>query len=222
MRAIQNADGHVGLTAREYPIAGGTAVRRGQVVRLSGGKVVPAAAAQTAAVLGIAAENHAGAADVFNPRADGASLLVYDSPALIFECPAPEITAAAGSATTVTAAAGQVAGAIADDAFNGGALQLAVKTGGSANTDQPGAVREITDYTASGLVFTVPDGGTAAAGDVYRVYPPAGFTACALDSGILRAVISATGAAAIRVVGRDTERGTIRCMAAVHSLGNDD
>ena len=56
MRAIQNGDGHVGLTARAYPIDKTADIRRGQVVKLSGGRVVSAAAEETAPILGIAAE----------------------------------------------------------------------------------------------------------------------------------------------------------------------
>ena len=104
MRPIQNAGGHVGLTARNYPIAADTEIRLGQVVKLSGALAVTAAANETGAILGIAGENHPGAADVLNPRANGDQILVYDNPELIFECPAPVIAAASGSATTIVPA----------------------------------------------------------------------------------------------------------------------
>lgn len=222
MRPIQNADGHVGLSAREYPIAAATAIKRGQVVKLSGGAVISAAAAETGAILGIAAENHPGTADVLNPRANGEAILVYDSPLLIFECPAPQITAASGTAATVTAASGSIAAAIADDAFNGGVIQLKSKAAGSANTEVVGEIFTVTDYDKATLTLTHAAAGTACAGDVYRVYPPVGSAFCALDSNFEKAVISASGAASLRVVGHDTERGRLRMMAAVHTLGNDD
>ena len=114
MRPIQNAGGHVGLTARNYPIAAATAVSAGQVVKLSGALVVTAAANETGAILGIAGENHPGAADVLNPRANGDQILVYDNPELIFECPVPTVTAASGSATTLVPKSGDVAAAIAE------------------------------------------------------------------------------------------------------------
>ena len=101
MRPIQNAGGHVGLTARNYPIAAATAISAGEVVKLSAGLVVAAAAAETGAILGIAAENHPGTADALNARANGTEILVYDNPELIFECPVPVIAAASGSATTI-------------------------------------------------------------------------------------------------------------------------
>ena len=85
MRPIQNAGGHVGLTARSYPIAYNTAISSGQVVKLSAGKVVSAVAAETSPILGIAAENHPGVPDALNYRANGPEILVYDSPELIFE-----------------------------------------------------------------------------------------------------------------------------------------
>ena len=222
MRPIQNADGHVGLTAREYPIAADTAVGRGQVVKLSGGKVVSASATETGAVLGIAAENHSGTSDALNARTNGKVVLVYDSPALIYECPAPQITAASGSATTVVAAAGSVDASIADDSFNGGVLQLKSKASGSTNSETIGQILDITDYAKATLTLTHASAGTCCAGDVYRIYPPIGSSICALDGNLARAIVSTSGATALRVVGHDTQRGVIRLMAAVHTLGNDD
>lgn len=67
MRPIQNAGGEEMIRERSYPVAKATAITAGQVVQLSGGKVVPAAAAQTAAILGIAGEDHSGTADILNP-----------------------------------------------------------------------------------------------------------------------------------------------------------
>ena len=84
MRPIQNAGGEETIRARSYPVAKATAITAGQVVQLSGGKVVPAAAAQTAAILGIAGEEHSGTADILNPRANGDEILVCDNPGLIF------------------------------------------------------------------------------------------------------------------------------------------
>lgn len=80
MRPIQNAGGEEMIRERSYPVAKATAITAGQVVQLSGGKVVPAAAAQTAAILGIAGEDHSGTADILNPRADGDEILVCDNP----------------------------------------------------------------------------------------------------------------------------------------------
>ena len=117
MRPIQNAGGEETIRERSYPVAKATAITAGQVVQLSGGKVVPAAAAQTAAILGIAGEDHSGAADILNPRADGDEILVCDNPGLIFECPVPTIRAASGSAATLVPASGDIAAGAADDAL---------------------------------------------------------------------------------------------------------
>ena len=210
----------MGLTARNYPIAAGTAISAGQVVKLSGAAVAAAAAAETGAILGIAGENHPGAADVLNPRANGDRILVYDNPELIFECPVPEITAASGSATTLVPASGGVAAAIADDAFNGGVLVLKTKAAGSGNTDPLGKRITVSDYAKSGTVFTKPSGGTPSAGDVYELYPPVGSAVGSLDSGRSRLIVSAAGATAIRVVGHDYDRSMIRCMAVKHALAS--
>ena len=210
MRPIQNAGGHVGLTARNYPIAYNTAVSAGEVVKLTGGLVVAAAANETSPILGIAAENHPGTADALNPRANGTEILVYDNPELIFECPAPTFAASGGSATTVTATTSEVAVTTAD-AFNGGFL-----------VSPAGKKRAITDYANASTTntFTVPSGETAAANDVYTLYPQIGCKAgFRLDSTTLsKIVLNATGCTMLKVVGHDFDRKMVRLMAVMHSL----
>ncbi len=218
MKPIQNADGHVGLTARDYPIAAATVITMGQVVKLSGGKVVAAGSAETGPILGISGENHSAQPDVLNTRSNGEALLVCDNPGLLFECHAPTVKAGSGSATTMAAASGEIASAIADDAFNGGVLVLVKKAAGSGNTDPLGARIPVTDYAKSGTTFTKPSGGTPGAGDEYELYPPVGSTVCGLDAAAQNLVVSATGATSIRVVGHDFARHMLRCMAALHTL----
>ena len=204
MRPIQNAGGEETIRARSYPVAKATAITAGQVVQLSGGKVVPAADAQTAAIL--------------NPRADGDEILVCDNPGLIFECPVPTIRAASGSAATLVPASGDIAAGAADDAYNAAVLVLKSKAAGSSNTDKPGTRRAVTDYAKSGTVLTLETGGTPAAGDEYELYPALGSAVCALNAMATALVVSATGATAVRCIGHDYERHTIRCIAAAHTL----
>lgn len=210
MKAMQNAGGHVGLSARAYPIAYNAAIKAGQVVKLSGGKVISAIAAETGAILGIAAENHPGVSDALNPRANGTEILVYDNPELIFECPAPTFEAAGGSSTTVTAAAADVACSTAD-AFNGGVL-----------VSPEGIRREIADYAQADSVstFTVASGETAEEDDVYTLFPPVGAVGVFnLDSTFTGVVLTGAGCTKIKVVGYDVERGMIKLMAVEHALG---
>ncbi len=211
MRPIQNAGGHVGLTARNYPIAAATAISAGQVVQLSGGLVISAVASQTAAILGIAAENHPGTADALNPRANGTEILVYDNPELIFECPAPTFAASGGTATTVTTTTSDVA-VTTSNAFKGGFL-----------VSPKGNKRAISAYgnSSSTNTFTVPSGETAADGDVYTLYPQVGCAAgWQLDgTAFSKIVLTAAGCTKLKVVGHDFDRGMIRLMAVEHSLG---
>ena len=210
MRAVQNAGGHVGLTARAYEIDKATNVTAGAVVKLSGGKVVLAAAGETGPILGIAAENHPGADDAMNLRANGTEILVYDNPELIFECKAPEFAASGGTATTVTATASNVACAVADK-FNGGKL-----------IDGKGVVRKITDYAQASdtSTFTVNAGSAAASGDKIRLFPPVGtVSAMALSADGSGLVLTGAGLSKVKVVGHDLVRGMVRLMAVEHSLG---
>ena len=206
MRPIQNAGGHVGLTARNYPISADTNLKA-------------AGAAETGAILGIAAEDHPGSADVLNPRANGVVIKVYDSPELIFECPAPLITAASGSATTIVPASGDVASTVADDGYNNSVLELIAKAAESTNTDPVGKRITVDDYTKSGTILTKASGGAPSAGDRYRMFPALGSVICGLNSDRTRLLVSATGATSLRVIGHDFDRGMLRCMAVKHALG---
>jgi len=209
MKPIQNAGGHVGCTARAYPIAYNTAIKAGAVVKLSAGLVVLAGASEAGAILGIAAENHPGTADALNLRADGTEILVYDNPELVFECKAPTFAASGGSATTVTAATSAVA-TTTGDIFNGGIL-----------VSPTGKARMVTDFANASTTntFTVPSGETAAASDVYTLYPPIGCTgAFALDTDRISLILS-TANLGLKVVGYDMDRGMVKLMAVLHSLG---
>ena len=222
MRIFQKADGTVNVSAREYDIAANTAIKIGQVVKLVAGLIVAATATETGAIIGIAAEDHKGAADALNPRANGTKILVHDCPDAIFACKAPVVTATGGSATTMTT---DDLGAYSADDFNGGYAKLIKKGTGSTNTDPIGKVKRITDYayTSTGTVstFTFESGATACEGDEYEIFPPIGLAKGALDTGITHFVLSGVTAVCLRVVGRDEDRDEIHLLAAKHTLANN-
>ena len=217
MKIHQLTDGGVLKSAREYDIAANTAVHAGQVVALSGGLVIPAVAAQTGAILGIAAETHTGVTDAINPRANGTKIMVWDAPNLIMKCAAPRITAASGSTTTLVAAT--LATFAAND-FTGGYVRLVEKAEGSTNADAIGQVRRITASAADTKTFTLESGGTPVAGDVYEVFPPLGFAKGNLDAELSGLSLAATAALALKVVGHDRDLGYINMMAGKHFLAD--
>ncbi len=222
MKFYQKLDGGVHVSAREYDIASDTAIAEGQLVKLSGGLVVAAAAGETGAVLGVAAESHSGSPDALDPRADGTKLLVIDDPDAVYRCKAPEVTALAdGSATSIKVTALKV---FAADDFNGGYVKLVRKASESTNTEAIGTVRRITDFalddaTPTMGILTVESGGTPGAGDVYELYPPVGFSKGNLDAGISTLVLSATNNLPLRVVGHDRALGGLNLMVAKHVFG---
>ena len=218
MRAYQNVDGCVNISVREYDIAATTAVQKGQVVCLAEGLVVPAVAAQTGRILGIAAESHSGVEDAMNARENGTVILVYDAPGLIVRCPAPQMAATGGSATTFISTA---LATFADDDFNGGYIKLVEKGEESTITDAIGKVRRITDFAANTKTMTVESGGTICAGDVYEIYPPLGFAKGNLDENITKLVLTATAALPLKVVQHDRAAGEIGMIAALHALGGE-
>ena len=225
MIPYQKIDGQVLRSAREYDIATSTEIKAGQVVALSEGLVVAAAANITTQIIGIAAENHpASSTDGLNPRSDGKKILVYDDPALVFQSPVPVVAATGGSATTMTAS---TLAAFSNDDFNGGYIKLIEKADGSTNTDPIGKIDRITDYaynsTGTVSTFTKASGGTPYAGDKYEIYPPIGFKKGNLDStSRAKLVLTATASLPIKVVGKDIDRGLVNMMALLHTLGTED
>lgn len=223
MKFYQKADGGVLASAREYDIAAATVISRGQVVCLVEGLVVAAAANGTGRILGIAAENHSGSHDALDPRQNGTKIRVYDAPDAIYRCKAPIVTAAGGSATTVTAA---TLAAFANDDFNGGYMKLVAKGANSTNTDPIGTVKRIADYAynATGTVstFTVESGAAACEGDQFEVFPPIGFKKGNLSSDRDALVLTATANLPMKVVGRLEENGEILMMANAHELGVEE
>lgn len=216
MKALQKVDGGTLLSCRVYDIAPTTAIIPGQVVCITEGLVTAAKAAQTGAILGIAAEAHSGVVDALNPRSNGTEILVYDDPDLISACKAPEGVATSGTATTVVI--GGLAAFSADD-FNGGYLKLISKAEGSTNTDAIGTCKRIVDFAISDGTgtFTVASGAIASAGDVFAIYPPVGFSKGNLSANGDALVLTATAALAIKVVGRKGD--DIMLMAKKHVLG---
>lgn len=214
MKFYQKLDGGVHVSAREYDIAADTAILEGQVVKLTDGLVVAAAAGETGAILGVAAENHSGEADAIDPRANGKKLLVIDDPDAVYQCKAPEVAAAeGGSATTLIAA--ELA-AFANGDFKGGYVKLISKAEESANTDAIGQVRRVESFTASSKTFTLEEGGVPAEGDVYALFPPVGFAKGSLSADGTALVLSATAALPLRVIGHDRILGKLNLMAGKH------
>ena len=221
MKFFQKLDGGVHVSAREYDIAYNADIKAGSLVKLSESKVVAAGAAETGALLGVAAENHSGAADALDPRANGTKIFVIDDPDAIYQCKAPQVTAASGSATTLVFTAGQY---FAADDFNGGYVKLVSKANGSTNTDKIGQVRAITDYSVTASTsgtFTLESGGTPNEGDVYEVFPPVGFAKGNLDSGRSGLVLSASASISVRVIGADIGADKINVMIKKHALAVD-
>lgn len=207
MHQIMDVSGAVLHSEREYDIASTTAITVGQVVKMTSGLVVAALAAETGAILGVAAESHPGTADALNPRSNGTKIIVHDAPGAIFECPAIELNpSSAGNATTVkfTAASG-----IGSNVFDGGYIK-----------DSTGSVRRITSSTESSgtVTLTVESGYDIPTTETFLLFPPVGFGKGNFSSDGTKLVVSATAALPVQVVGRDEANGKIWIAATKHML----
>jgi len=203
----------------EWDIATGTVIKKGQVVKLAAGLVVLAVVAETAAILGIAAEDHLGSADTLNPRSNGLKIKVYDSPGAVFSSKAvSELTATSGSGTTF-AATGLALYADAD--FVNGYLILTTKGGASTLTDPVGTIYKVTGFTAATKLFTGVFPGGASAGDKMILIPPMLFAKGNFDATLqtIDYITAATGTEA-KVVDVDLKMKEIYWSPSLHLLGN--
>ena len=217
-KAAYDISGAQVVAGRDYPIATTTAIVEGTFVKLSAGLVVQPLVGETGAILGIAAENHSGVADMLNVRSNGTKIRVFDSPSLVHRTTAPQATATGGSTTTMAASA---LASFADDDFNGGVLKLISKVAASTNTDPIGTEYPITDFTASSKTFTFASaGGAITAGDVFAIFPPVGFAKGNLDSAFGKYDLTATASLAIKTVGMDIKRNVVYTEATLHANGN--
>lgn len=218
MDVSYNSSGSYVEPITEYDIAAATAVKLGQVVKLSAGQVVLAVAGETGAILGIAAEDHSGSAEALNPRANGTRIRIFDSPSAVLQCAAPQNTATGGSTTTFV-----VSGLsnLADDDLNGGVIKLVSKAAASTNPDAPGTEYPITDFTAAtGTITVAAITGGFFAGDICEIYPPAGFQKGNFDATISKLILTASSALPVRVAGRDTDRHLLFFDVALHARAN--
>ena len=203
----------------EFPIATSTAIKEGAVVTLTEGLVVLAAANGTSAILGVAAENHTGAADIQNPRSNGKSINVYCSPTAVFGTKAVTVlTATSGSSSAFAATA---LGTYSNDDFKNAKLVLKAKATASTLTDPVGTVYDITGSTASSDSFAGTFPGGVSAGDKMlllprRLFAKGNFTATTIDG---LDYITETGTIA-KVVDVDVEQEIIYWTPSLHLLGN--
>lgn len=207
----------------ELDIATTTAVKYGAIVKLSAGLVVLGATTEATAICGVAAEAHAGAADAFNPRANGDKILVYANPYQIFKADAPIVTATGGSTTTIVSTDIDSAGT--DDSFNSGFARLTYKGANSTNTDPIGTIYKISDYDASEDTLTIAAaGGAVTAGDKFAIFPPLGFDDFSYDATLTTISLADDGQAAMKVVGYiyddNKKPSALMLLPALHFFGN--
>lgn len=218
MKFYQKLDGSVHVSAREYDVASDTAIAEGQVVKLCEGLVVGVDKCESGAILGIAAENHSGISDALDPRADGKKIFVIDDPSIVMQCRAPLVAATGGSGTTLRVLWLNI---FSSRDFNGGYVKLICKSEDSTNTDVIGQVRRIMGFTpfypgdAAG-VLTLEEGGTPAAGDIYALFPPIGFSKGSLEGDSTALTLNAAANLPVKVMGHDCGLGKIYLIAKRH------
>lgn len=172
-----NSAGICTACIREYELGVNEDMPKGTVVALENGKAVKAAA--NSVVLGITAMDYKAQKDELVPGSGKCRVKVTVSPGTMCRMEHPEFAVTeAGSGTTVKASG--ITMPSAANALKGGYVKLVYKPENSTNTDAVGAVRKIT--ASSGSTITVEEGGTAFAGDIYAILPPAGFEHIALSA----------------------------------------
>ena len=190
----------------EYPIVSTTVIEKGEVVRLdlaTGYIVAVGDVDQDDPYLGVAAESHSGAADTQNPRENGTTIKVYDSPTAYFRCK-PNVVTTADSGTITNWVDGElVAGAgFADDSFTGGYIKIKGQAGGTLTVPIDTILR-IKDFTVAAGTIIAETGaltGAVAAGDTALLFPPVLSFGWDLNSDGTNLDLKAKGGESIQIV----------------------
>lgn len=162
----------------EFPIHPNVAVNKGDPISFdystNPGTVYSAVGSD---FFGVAAEDHSGVEDDFNPRSNGTKLKVICPPDGVYEMECPVFTVNYASECTSTSI--HLQGCECEDV--GGLYVMLVKKGeSSTNTDKIGVLRKVVaiqhDYEHSNAyIVTVNTGGVGCQGDQYALVPSVGF-----------------------------------------------
>ena len=195
---------------REFDIATGTVIERGEVVyqNLATGYVVSVGDQdQDDPYLGCAAEDHTGIVNTLNPRSNGLKLRVHCSPTAVFKCK-PGILSTCDSGTSTNWVDGElVAGAgFADDDFTGAYIKLYAKAAASTLTIPLGTILRAADFTVAAGTIIMATGvltGAASAGDQVLLFPPRVSKGWDLNSDGNNLDLKAKGGESIEIVDID-------------------
>lgn len=201
---------------KEFYIASGTVIEKGEMVKLVEGAVVAIGDVdQDDPYLGVAAEDHDGVTEFPGSRQTGNKIKVYCSPTAVFRCkPDIKTTADSGSATTWV---DDAFGTIAADKFNGGYLKLKSAT---ALTDYKNKAVRITDFATTSGTFTGVFTGGVTAGDVAIVLPPVGSIGWDFNADGTNLDLKANGGESIVILDVDTDLELVYFMLRLHQFGN--
>jgi hypothetical protein len=204
----------------ELPIATGTAIEFGEIVKFTPGTGVVAIgdADQDDPYLGVAMEEHDGSTA---GRQSGTLIKVSVSPTAVYRLtPRDAITASSGSTTTFVDSSLLPAN---NDYFNGGKIKLvAVASDSTLN----GKIVSISDYTGSGGTLTLGEtlSGAIASGDTAYLCPgPYAITAYGWDLNSDGTDINweSSGGEAIQIVDVDPDTFTVYVKLRLHQFGDD-
>jgi len=199
----------------DMPIAKATNIKKGQLVRISKGKIAIEAVNP---YLGISNETHTGEHDTFNPRNDDKKISVNVSTGSVYAVDPLTFTFAANAANATSATFPAPFSYASSDVI-GGYMILLSKGAASANTESIGAIREITAYNATTKLMTLTEGGIIGVGDKYAYFPPTGFKKLEIDATTFSNVILADAAADFCVVSTDIEKSEIHVMLRISQIG---
>ncbi|CAI6073573.1 hypothetical protein [Cohnella sp. JJ-181] len=200
----------------EFPIAAGTVIEKGEVVKLVEGFVVAVGDTdQDDPYLGVSAEEHTGTASLLNPRSNGNKIKVYCSPLAVFKCKPGIISTATGGNTTTWVDSGFTDPA--DDKFNGGLLKVRKS---ATLTNGVGKWYTVTDFTKTTGTFTGAFTGGVSVGDQALVLPPVGSFGWDLNSDGTNLNFAANGGESIMIVRVDPEQELVYFILRLHQFGN--
>lgn len=194
-----------------FDILDATAIKKGELVRLTDGYIVPAGTDYTTPYTGVAVFDKAASDGVLRMK-------VYTSPTAVFKCDPILTTVSASPSATVWTDTVTLLDTTANDG-KGGKLKIKALAAGATGTYPPNKIIPLTASATGTLTGSFP--GSTTVGDTALFFPPInklGATATA-NNGIGIVWASTTGTA-LRVIDHDLENNKVLVQLKLHGYAN--
>ena len=199
---------------KAFDVADATAIKKGEILRLTDGYLVAGGTDYTTDYIGVACND--------KTASDGQTRMkVYCSPTAVYRVPAIVTTVTATPSTTTWTDTVTILNTT-NDMANGGKLKIKGLAATHTGTYVVGKIIPITDYTTSAIVCAAASfPGNTTVGDSAYFFPPIGLLGTTPSAtNALTLTFPATSGTALRVIDHDLDNNMVEVMIVLHEFVN--